>query len=519
VSVINGATCNATVTTGCGQRPPVALTGANPGSAAVDQATNTAYVPALGDNAVAVINGATCNANFTTGCGQTTPSTPAGVNAFSITIDQATHTAYVGDSGGNEGFPFTISVTNTATCNGTHTSGCGHTPAAIPMKGNPYGLAADQATDTLYATNITTASGQPGRTVWVINGARCNASHTTGCTKPPTAVTVGRFPAGAATNQATDTIYVANSGGTSVSVINGATCNAKITSGCARTPPAVHLKKAPWAIAVDQTTDTIYALSPGTPGIVSVINGATCNSTVTAGCDQTPPTITVGNSNVVAGLAVNQATDTIYAVNTIDNTVSVINGATCNRKITSGCGQTPARVAVGRQGFGFAAVDSTNDLIYVSNSLDDTVSVINGATCNANNTSGCKRTPPAVTAGPDPAGLAFDPSGHTLYAAGNGGGTLSLFSYHRPGRPTGVTAHTSGGNARISWHPPADGGLPIIYQVTPTPPCPSCHGLTTAPTSGEPFTTVTGLTPGQAYTFTVTATNTAGTGPPSKPGQ
>jgi len=34
---------------------------------------------------------------------------------------------------------------------------------------------------------------------------------------------------------------------------------------------------------------------------------------------------------------------------------------------------------------------------------------------------------------------------------------------------------------------------------------------------GEPFTTVTGLTPGQAYAFTVTATNPAGTGLPSKP--
>ena len=81
----------------------------------------------------------------------------------------------------------------------------------------------------------------------------------------------------------------------------------------------------------------------------------------------------------------------------------------------------------------------------------------------------------------------------------------------------GITATISGGQAHITWQPPPDGGLPIIYQVKPAPPCPSCHGLTTPPTSGEPSTTVTGLTPGQAYTFTVTATNAAGTGPPSTP--
>src|SRR5215471_13515712 len=52
VSVINGATCNATTTTGCGQHPPVALTGANASAAAVDPGTDTAYVPAFGDNTV-----------------------------------------------------------------------------------------------------------------------------------------------------------------------------------------------------------------------------------------------------------------------------------------------------------------------------------------------------------------------------------------------------------------------------------------------------------------------------------
>jgi hypothetical protein len=53
-------------------------------------------------------------------------------------------------------------------------------------------------------------------------------------------------------------------------------------------------------------------------------------------------------------------------------------------------------VTVGRQGYGFAAVDPAADLVYVSNYLDDTVSVINGSTCSGTNTSGCKLTPPTV---------------------------------------------------------------------------------------------------------------------------
>jgi hypothetical protein len=53
--------------------------------------------------------------------------------------------------------------------------------------------------------------------------------------------------------------------------------------------------------------------------------------------------------------------------------------------------------------------------------------------------------------------------------------------------------------------------------VTSSPACPACTGLTTPSTSGVPATVVTGLTRGQAYTFTVRATDAAGTGPASAP--
>ena len=85
-----------------------------------------------------------------------------------------------------------------------------------------------------------------------------------------------------------------------------------------------------------------------------------------------------------------------------------------------------------------------------------------------------------------------------------------------PGTPTGVTATAGNGSATVSWTAPSNGGSAITsYTVTPY-----LSGVAQTPTTvtGTPpltTTTVTGLTNGQAYTFTVTATNAIGSGPAS----
>ena len=525
VSVINAATCNAKDTSGCGQRAPTVLTGANPGGGTVDEATDTLYQPTF-DNTLQVINGATCNAAVITGCGQPTPATLGGNVPVSVAINQQTNTAYVGDSAEFDGFPsWTVSVLDTATCNTLDAAGCAPSPPTITTQLNPFAVAVDQPTDTVYAVNQSDINFNPGDSVSVISGATCNASDTSGCGNTPATVSVGSFPTSVAVDQATDTIYVTNGNDGTLSVINGATCNGTNTSGCDQTPVTVPLVNPneyfATGVAVNQATDTVYVLSggPGTaPDLVSVLNGATCNGSVTVGCSTAPPTVTVGSNIGFVGLAVNQDTDTIYADNSGDDSVSVINGATCNGTNTAGCGKTPPTVSVGRQGsYDYIAVDPATDLVYVTDYFDDAVSIIDGATCNAGDVAGCDQIPPMVPAGPSPTGVAVDQHNHDVYVTDNGGGPVSFFRFQTPAAPTRVTAGIHNGQAEVVWQAPPDGGLPVIYHVTPTPACPRCRGLTTPSTSGAPYTTISGLAPGQAYTFKVTATDAAGTGPVSTP--
>jgi DNA-binding beta-propeller fold protein YncE len=427
VSVINGATCNASVATGCGHTPQQVDVGNAPDGVAIDQTTDTVYVANSQDNTISIINGATCNAKVTSGCSQTPPTIGVGDGPQGLAVNELTDTVYVTEA--NDG---RVSVIDGATCNATVATGCGQTPPAIGLGDGvtPTAVVVDQATDTVYAV----AAGPGLGTVSVINGATCNATATDGCQQVPIDTTVGGDPVGVAFDASTRNVFVLNQGDDSVSVINGATCNAAVTTGCQQQAPQIATGALPAALDVDATSGTIY-VSNQDDNDVSVVAIDACTPDHTAGCRKIPASTSIGAEPI--GAAIDSATNTIYVANQDDNDLSVVNAATCNARVSSGCATRWTTAATGDNPLG-VAVNQTTNTIYVTNaspqnnpdgsaeSLDgSTVSVIDGSHCNASTTSSCN-TASTVNVGQGPAALAIDEATNTIYVTNFDDGTVSV---------------------------------------------------------------------------------------------
>ena len=531
VSVIDGASCNGSDGRGCGRALHTIKVGANPEWVTVDQATNTIYVPNFNDGTVSVINGARCNAEVTSGCRHTPTAVITSAGAGFVGIDQNVHTAFVLNS-----FDDTLSAIDTRRCTGNSTAACPRLAPAqqagsnqdpgyaqfptqfalIPHTGSAYILnvggsnvlaiadvrrcdaintsgcrvnapsvpdhealaTIDPATNTIYASNASLpqidvlngatcnahdlpgcapvahipigdpnasvgaiddafhtlyAADSTGGTIAIINTATCNAGDTSGCSTRAPTIPLGMNHGAPVLNPTTQTLYtVVGKNGNNVAVLNAATCNAQTTAGCGQTPALIPVGPFTSQLAVSVATDTIYAPSAGqsySGDTVAVINGATCNGTTHSGCGQPAATVTVGLGP--DGAAVNDLTHTLYVANNADGdhpgTVSLINTATCNGADSTGChGHVPS-IPVGRASQ-LAAVNTSTNRIYVTNYASATVSIIDGSTCNAETTSGCNRPAPQQAVGSSPLGLAVNDSTNTVYALTQLGlGAMSIF--------------------------------------------------------------------------------------------
>lgn len=439
-SVFNATTCNATVQSGCGSIGRLPGDPAGPSDGEVDQANETLYT-ANYDNTISVFDLSRCNAADLAGCandkpGTVTPWPQPGFqeNDLYAAVDPSLHSVYVSYEK-----DAALVVVNTNVCNGTHLAACARLrPPSVHTGAEPEGLILDPSTQTLYTAN------EVDNDISVIDPSKCSAKDTQGCRHPAPSVAIPGAGA-VTTDDAVHTAYVA-SGTDRLAMINTRRCRADRTAGCAQTAPDVKLGKYPADVATNPKTGTIYVAGygPHSTSEIIVIDAGRCNATRTAGCSHFR-TLRVG-AGLPDELAVNPVTGTIYATVATahgHDIVDVFNGATCNATTTTGCGQKPGQLKLGKSGGGlgnsslYLAVDPKTNTPYATNvvwSAQDghTVYVLNGATCDAVDHAGCEQNPATITVGDDPRPPAVDPGTDTIYvpnhAEGDYAATVSVIN-------------------------------------------------------------------------------------------
>ena len=219
----------------------------------------------------------------------------------------------------------------------------------------PYGVAVNPFNDRVYVTN------RGSNTVSVIDGPTSTKLSN---------IIVGNSPVGIAVNPSSNWIYVANINSGTVSVMDGITN--KVTD-------TITVGKAPYGVAVNPVTNKVYVTNIQSNSI-SVIDGKT---------NKVTGTITVGNSPV--GVSVNPVTNKVYVTNIQSSTVSVIDGKT-NRVVNT----IIVNPSLGRPKTlgdpvlnmpilvkfpliaSLVAVNSVSNMVYVTNTGSDIVSIIDG---------------------------------------------------------------------------------------------------------------------------------------------
>jgi YVTN family beta-propeller protein len=392
VQILDSSTCNSTNQSGCGTPPSQSFTVSFFPNvpATVDEATHTLYTPSQFPNILAVIDTSVCNASTTAGCGSFA-QVQVGSYGFAAVFDPQTRTVYV------ENFSSTsMSVVNGATCNAMNHSGCNQKPPVLATGIDPAPFGYNPAIQTLYV------SSQDTNFAWVLDGSKCNATRTDGCTRNAPTTPTGTGPSGLDINPNTTTLYVGNQSDNTVSVIDTSVCNQHQLAGCNQTWQTAPVGSGPFRLAVNKTTNTVYVAA--FDRTLSVINGATCNATVNSSCNQPQPSTLIGN--FPNDLAIDEITNTIYVANRNDDTVSIVDGTHCQGSDASGCGQSwPTFNASRPQALAF---NPSNRTLYVANGAGDSVWIIDTSHCNNHDATDCTAKAVVPVDSPAAIGILFD---------------------------------------------------------------------------------------------------------------
>ena len=200
--------------------------------------------------------------------------------------------------------------------------------------------------------------------------------------------------------------------------------------------------------------------------------------------------------------------------------ISAVAGSGAVDQTAQATGRTTAAATVSSTAT--AAARNDNEIavgFYTDSGFGDTLSAGTGFTSRANvspaNDMELLVEDRAVSTGATPAAT-FGTGANTSWLA-----AVVVFqsaSLTAPSAATNVTATAGDGSAGLTWVAPPSGGSAITkYAITPYIGTSAQTPINIAGSPPATSATVTGLTNNTSYTFTVTATNTIGTGPESDP--
>jgi hypothetical protein len=414
----------------------------------------------------------------------TVTAAPGGASA---TVDGTQTTATV--TGLSSGTAYTFSV--------TATSGSGTGAASSPSNAiTPLPPAAPDAPAGVEAV----AGNQQASVSWTPPGDNGSAI---------ASYTVTASPAGASTTVAgsqTTATVTALTNGTSytftVVATNAIGASAPSTASNAVTPSISAAPDAPtgvvaaagaglasvsWTAPSDNgNAITAYTVTASPGGASTSTDGTHTSATVAGLTDGTSYTFTVTATNAVGTSAPSTASNAVVPLD--------VPGAPMNVSATAGAASAAVSWAAPVSN-GSAIVDYTVTAspggIAVTVPYTQTAASVTGLTDGASYTFTVVARNAVGTSVPSLPSNAVVPAGV-------------------PGAPTSVVAVAGAGSASVTWSAPANNGNPITsYTVTAAP------GGAATTVFAQTSATVTGLLGGIAYTFTVTATNAIGTGPPS----
>ncbi|UJB65763.1 IPTL-CTERM sorting domain-containing protein [Acidovorax sp. YS12] len=405
----------------------------------------------------------------------------------------------------------------------------GGTPASVAVaSGASHGTATASGTSIIY-TPTASYTGNDSFTYTATNAGGTSAPATVTITVNPQAPVANAVSATVAYNSSANPITLNITGGTptSVAVASGAGHGTATASGTSIT-------YTPTASYTGNDSFTYTATNAA---------GTSAPATVTITVNPQAPVANAVSATVAANSSNNAIT--LNITGGTPTSVAVASGAGHGTATASGTSitYTPTASYTGNDSFTYTATNAggtsapatvtitVNPQAPVANAVSATVAANSSNNAITLNITGGTPTSVAVASGAghgtataSGTGIIYTPtngysgSDSFTYTATNAGGTSApatvtiTVNAAVPGAPTIGTATAGDQQASVTFTAPTDtGSAPITgYEVTVQP------GGTKVSGTASPIT-VPGLTNGQAYTFTVAAKNSAGTGAASSP--